>query len=272
MTTMRVRWCVILLASLAACSKLEAPASAADMAVSAAPMRDQAEAGAAAGEPAAMLAYEHAARIELQADRIAPRLQEARDACTGKRFGDCVVLNVQQDGGEHASASLGMRLVPAAVETMIALAGAGARLGSRSTQAEDLAVVVRDNTLAQDRLTKERARLQEFQQRRDLAVADMIALSQRMAEAEAQLQAAEQEGAQHRRRIDTQLLTLHFRPPGSEQGRNEIVQAMRDFGGIVSMGTAWLIRAAAFLIPLVLVLAVVVGGVRRWRGTRRSKV
>ena len=88
-----------------------------------------------------------------------------------------------------------------------------------------------DNTLMQDRLRKELARLQEFQQRRDLAVADMIALSQRMAEAEAQLQAAEQQGAQHRRRIDTQLLTLHFQPPGSEEGRNEVVQALRDFGG-----------------------------------------
>ena len=110
--------------------------------------------------------------------------------------------------------------------------------------------------------------MQEFQQRRDLAVADMIALSQRMAEAEAQLQAAEQEGAQHRRRIDTQLLTLHFQPPGGQEGRNEIGQAVRDFGKILSMGTAWTIRAAAFLIPLLLVLAVLVAGVRRWR--RRS--
>ena len=218
-----------------------------------------------------MLAYEHNASIELDADQIAARLQQARDACTGKRFGDCVILSVQQEGGEHASASLGMRLAPAGVEPMIALAGAGARLGSRSTQAEDLAVVVRDNSLAQDRLRKELARLQEFQQRRDLAVADMIALSQRMAEAEAQLQAAKQLGAQHRRRIDTQLLTLQFQPPGGEAGRNEIVRAMRDFGGILSMGTAWMIRAAAFLIPLVLVIALLVAGVRRWRAPRRTK-
>jgi hypothetical protein len=234
-------------------------------------MRAQAMAGGAVAEPAAMLAYEHEARIELQADRIDARLQAVRAACTGRRFGDCVILNVQQEGGEEPSASLGMRLAPAGVEPMIELAGAGARLGSRSTQAEDLAVVVRDNTLAQDRLRRELARLQEFQQRRDLAVADMIALSQRIAEAEAQLQAAEQQGAQHRRRIDTQLLTLHFRPPGSEEGRNEVVQAVRDFGGILSLGTAWLIRAAAFVIPLLVVIALLVAGVRRWRGPRKTK-
>ena len=147
---------------------------------------------------------------------------------------------------------------------MIALASDGARLGSRSTHAEDLAVVVRDNSLVQDRLRKELARLQEFQQRPDLAVADMITLSQRMAEAEAQLQAAEQEGAQHRRRIDTQLLSLNFQPTGGEEGRNEVVQAFRDFGKILSMGTAWMIRAAAFLIPLLLVLVVLAAGMRRW--------
>ena len=270
MAMMRVRWCVVLLVSLAACSK-GAPIALEESGAAGAPMRAQAMADATPAEPAAMLAYEHSASIELEADRIAARLQEARDACAARRFGDCVILNVQQEGGEAASGLLGMRMAPAGVEPMIALAGAGARVGSRSTQAEDLAVVVRDNTLVQDRLRKELARLQEFQQRRDLAVADMIALSQRMAEAEAQLQAAEQQGAQHRRRIDTQLLTLHFRPPGSEAGRNEVVQALREFGGILSQGTAWLIRAAAFLIPLVLVIAVLVGGVRRWRAPGRTK-
>ena len=276
MSMMRARPCVLVLViALAGCSR-EAPSEAMGFGgAESAAMRAQAPTGDVASrpapEPAAMLAYEHNASIELEADRIAARLQQARDACTGKRFGDCVILNVQQEGGEHASASLGMRMAPAGVEPMIALAGAGARLGSRSTQAEDLAVVVRDNSLAQDRLRKELARLQEFQQRPDLAVADMIVLSQRMAEAEAQLQAAEQEGAQHRRRIDTQLLTLHFQPPGGEAGRNEIAQAMRDFGGILSMGTAWLIRAAAFLIPLVLVIALLVAGVRRWRAPRRTK-
>lgn len=272
MATMHTRWVLVgLLVSLAACSKGTPSATMAEAGAAAAPMRAQATADAVAAEPAAQLAYEHDARIELDADLIAARLQALREACAGRRFGDCVILNVQQEGGERPSASLGMRLAPAGVEPMIALAGAGARLGSRSTRAEDLAVVVRDNAQAQDRLRKELARLQEFQQRRDLAVADMIALSQRMAEAEAQLQSAEQEGAQHRRRIDTQLLTLHFQPPGSEAGRNEVVQALRDFGGILSLGTAWLIRASAFLIPLVLVIALLVAGVRRWRAPRNRK-
>lgn len=242
----------------------------AEMAVSAsgasAPVQDAAQ--DVAQDVGVLLAYEHSASIAIPAGAIPARLQAAREACTSGRFGACVVLEVQQSGGDHPRARLAMRLAPAGVEPMIAFASDGARLGSRSTRAEDLAVVVRDNQQVQERLRKELARLQEFQQRRDLAVADMIALSQRMAEAEAQLQAAEQAGAQHRRRIDTQLLTLEFAPPAGQEGRNEIAQAVRDFGGLLSTGTAWTIRAAAFLIPLLLALALLLAVVRRLRRRR----
>lgn len=227
-----------------------------------APAADSARSATAAQ---AMLAYEHSARIVLSEDEMPARLREAQTACTDGRFGECVVLNVRQQGGNYPSASLGVRIVPAGVEPMIVLASKDAELGSRSTHAEDLAVVVRDNTLIRDRLRRERERLQEFQARRDLAVADMIALSKQLAETEAQLEAAEQQGAQHRRRIDTQLLTLEFQPPGGESGRGEIGQAVRDFGHTLSLGTAWTIRALAFLIPLTLLLAALVAAIRRWR-------
>ena len=254
----------VLLVVVAACSRVGQSESAAS--AGAAPMMDKATRTASqADQPAAMLAYEHSAEIAIDADAIPQRLQAARAACDSGRFGSCVVLNVQQSGGDYPNAMLGVRIAPAGVEPMIALASDGATLGSRSTRAEDLAVVVRDNAQLQERLRKEMARLQEFQQRRDLAVADMIALSKQLAETEAQLQASEQEGAQHRRRIDTQLLTLNFHPPGGESGRNEIGQALRDSGKILSMGTAWTIRAVAFLVPLLLLVALLVLGLRRWR-------
>lgn len=215
----------------------------------------------------AMLAYEHGAGIQLQADRIPERQQAVQAACGEGRFGACVVLNVHQQGGDWPSASVTLRIVPEGVEPMIALAGEGARLGSRSIRAEDLAVVVRDNAVAQDRLRRELVRLQEFQQRRDLSVADVIALSERIASAEAQLEAVERQAAQHRRRIDTQLLTLDFRPPEGQARRSEVGQALRDVGATLAMGTAWTIRALAFLAPLALVLAILVLAI--WRIRRR---
>lgn len=231
----------------------------------------QVEAPDARAGLAAMLAYEHSASVQIPAELIPQRQQAVQAACNEARFGDCVVLNVHQQGGDWPSASVTLRIVPDGVEPMIALAGEGARLGSRSTRAEDLAVAVRDNAQVQDRLQREMERLQQFQQRRDLAVADMIALSERIASVEAQLEAAAQQHAQYRRRIETQLLTLDFRPPGGETGRSEIGQALRDVGTTLSLGTAWTIRALAFLAPLLLVLAVLVALVRRIRRRRRAR-
>lgn len=261
----------LLLAALAGCGDT-GQAEQASMAYGAAApaaklVQSPPDAEAADGDAglAAMLAYEHSASVQIPAEQIPGRLEAVQSACISSKFGACVVLNVRQQGGDAPWASVTVRIVPDGVEPMVALASEGARMGSRSTRAEDLAVAVRDNAQVQDRLRREMERLQEFQQRPDLAVADMISLSERIASVEAQLESAAQQEAQYRRRIDTQLLTLDFRPPGGESGRSEIGQALRDVGATLSLGTAWTIRGVAFLAPLVLVIAVLVALIRRRR-------
>lgn len=219
----------------------------------------------AAGE---FLAYEHDVTLQLDAERIPARIQALQDACLRKQHGDCTVLEVSQRGGDEPRGMLTVRIVPAGVEPLIAAASEGANLGDRSTRAEDLAQAVRDNALVRSRLQKELAGLQAFQQRRDLSVADMIALSQQVSKLEAQLEAADQEAAQHQRRIQTQKLTLHFETPGGESGRGEIRRAVRDFVSTLASGTAWTIRAVAFLIPVLVVLAMLVAA---WRRLRRRR-
>lgn len=268
-----IRWaagCVAAALLLAGCSDRSAPM--AEMSAAGAPpmAADAAAKAAADGDIASYLAYEHTVGIALAAADMAARVDALQAACNERRFGECAVLNVWQQGGDHPGGSIGVRIVPSGVEPMIALASGGAEIGSRSTRAEDLAVVVRDNALAQDRLRKELERLNAFQARRDLAVADMIALSERLAATEAQLEAAEREAAQHRRRIDTQLLTFNFSATRTQEAQGEVGRALRDFGGILASGTAWTIRAAAFLLPLLLVLALLVAGIRRWRRRRRA--
>jgi hypothetical protein len=223
---------------------------------------------AASPAAASFLAYEHQATITLDAAQLPQRLQQARQSCLQGEFGNCEVLQLSQSGGDQPSAQLVVRIVPDGVEPLIAAAAKGGRVGERNTYAEDLAQLVADNDQARDRLRREQARLEEFQQRRDLAVADMIALSRQLADVEAQLQARSQEAAQYQRRIQTQKVTLAFEVPGLQSGGGEIGQAMRDFVSILATGTAWTIRAVAFLIPVVLVLAVLLAV---WRRLRRRR-
>ncbi|KRA41794.1 hypothetical protein ASD72_14460 [Pseudoxanthomonas sp. Root630] len=214
------------------------------------------------------LAYEHNVTLRLDAERIPARVQALQDACMRKQHGDCTVLEVSQRGGDHPRGMLTVRIVPAGVEPLIAAASEGADPGDRSTRAEDLAESVRDNALTRSRLQKELSGLQAFQQRRDLSVADMIALSQQVSRLEAQLEAADQEAAQHQRRIQTQKVSLHFETPGGENGRGEIRQAVADFFATLASGTAWTIRAVAFLIPVLVVLLILVVA---WRRLRRRR-
>jgi hypothetical protein len=220
----------------------------------------------------AMLAYEHEVEIRLDAERIPAQVQALRKDCETSKFGACLVLQVSQSGGRYAQGSITVRADPKAIEPLIASAGKGGEFGDRSTRAEDLAVAVRDNTLLRDRLRKQHARLLEFQGRSDLKVADVIALSEQLSKVEAELEAAERDGATHRRRIETQLLTLEFSPFAREERRSEIAAAFRDSGDVMAASTGGVIRVVSALIPVLLALAVVFWILRRvWRWLRRKK-
>ena len=142
----------------------------------------------------------------------------------------------------------------------------------RSTQAEDLAQQVADTQLTQARLKNEHARLLEYQQRKDLAVADLLAISQRLSEIEAGLEQANREAAQQRRRIDTQKLTIQLESTSSQRNRSEIGRAFGEFGDIFTTSLAYLIRVAAGLLPVLIVGGFMLWLARAWwRRRRRHK-
>lgn len=249
---------------LVACSRQEsatsgAPPAAAD---SSSPPAAQAPAGT-------FLAYEHRVSITLAGRDIPARVTAIQTSCFAQKYGDCAVLNVQQQGGESPGGSLTVRIAPRGVEPMIAQAGTGGEINTRNLKAEDLAEAVRDTALQRDRLEKEHARLLQFEGRPNLTIADMLVLSKQLADIEAAVDGAQRDAAQQRHRIDTNLLTLEFQPTGVEAGGSDIGQAFRDSGQILATSTAWSIRAIAFLIPLLVFLGVVFAA-RRWR-TRVGK-
>ncbi|WP_428960192.1 DUF4349 domain-containing protein [Xanthomonas oryzae] len=237
-----------------------------------------ADGGAAAPAPPTAqgnaLAYEHDVRIELTADQIGQRIAAIRSACQDAQFGGCALLAVDQEGGRDPSGRVSVRPAPDGIEPMVQLAGQHGDVAARSTRAEDLAQQIADIGLAQARLQTEHARLLELQQRRDLAVTDLLALSKRLAEIEAEAQQPQQQAAQQQRRVRTQLLTLDFRSTGGEQGRGgiEIAEAVADVGEVFSSSVAFVIRAVAALLP-VAVVALIAGWLLlqawRWRARRR---
>lgn len=217
------------------------------------------------------LAYAHEATIRMEGQAIAGRVAAVHKACMDGRFGACSVLAEEQGMGESPSGRLQMRATPAAIEPLVKMAADGAEIGQRSTQAEDLADAVRDNGLRQRRLASQHAKLSEFIERKDIKVEDLITLSQQLASLEAELQSVEQEAAQQRRRIETNLLTLHFEAVGVTRQSSEIRQAFRSLGSTWDSSIGVLITVVGALLPFAAFVAIVwwlVAAIRR----RRRKV
>jgi hypothetical protein len=197
----------------------------------------------------AMLAYEHTLRIKLAEAKIADRLAAARQACESGRFGACNVLRIQQD--EH-SASLVVRIVPAGVEPMAKLASQGGKVGYRQTRAEDLADAVTDNRRQRDLLERHARHLADLAARKDMAVADLIALSHEQASVESQLQSLQVVASNQQRRLDTNRLELDFDSSDTRSGRigtgfsglpDEAADGVIDALGLLGYGLPFLILA-----------------------------
>ncbi|WP_164263541.1 DUF4349 domain-containing protein [Stenotrophomonas maltophilia] len=236
------------------------------------------DAGATAAEAAiaspegAFLAYEHDVQVQLEAAQIAPRIQKIAQACQSAKFGDCAVLQVEQHGGEQPSGEVKVRIAPKGTEPLIAMAGEGGKLQSRNTRAEDLAQAVADTALTKARLEKEHARLLSYQDRKDLKVEDLMAITTRLSEIEAGVEQANKDAAQQRRRIDTQLVAIHFDTTSGQRSRSEIGEALSESGSILSTSIAFLIRAAAALLPVAVLALIAAWGVRAWWRRRRRKL
>ena len=140
----RILTALLLPLMLAACSQKQGEVQA--VGAASAPMQSQ------RAPQGAMLAYEHHVSVSLDRQAISPRLKAVQAACDQRRFGQCTVLDMSEQGGEYASASITTRVVPDGVEPLIALAGKDGEIGSRNTHAEDLAEVVRDNDSLRSRL------------------------------------------------------------------------------------------------------------------------
>lgn len=159
------------------------------------------------GKAGAKLAYEHELRIELPQEQIAPRVSVVREACESARFGACNVLRLDQT---ERSGSLTVRVVPAGVEPLSALASQNGKLAWRKTQAEDLADAVNDNQQKLKQLEIYSAQIEQLAQRKDLSASDLIALSHERAQIQVERENLQGESLQQQRRIDTNLLEMEF--------------------------------------------------------------
>ncbi|MEO7012865.1 MAG: DUF4349 domain-containing protein [Dokdonella sp.] len=219
------------------------------------------------------LAYEHAVSLSVPRDVLEERMNAVREACADDRFGHCNLLRFEESSGNYPRGMIVVRIEPAGVEPLVGLASKDGQIGSRQTHAEDLAEVVADNARQTEQLEAQRDKLVEFQDRKDLAVGDMISLAHELASVESQLTELSRTSARLQQRIDTNLLTLDLSTQESASRWSSVGGAFSDFLDSLVDGTSEVVGMIAFGLPFLLVLFPLALA-WRWlwrRATRKSR-
>ena len=262
---------------LAACSRQDSPGSREAFGKGAPLVQTSIVEEVPAHGPDDTLAYEHTVAVELSPGLVANRMTEIRATCTSRHELSCVVLDVSfQSELSVPNGTLRLRMAPAAVEQVIAIAAKDGRVTSRNTHAEDLAGPVRDTERELSQLTAQRDRLTEFTNRKGLPVDQLITVSKELASVQAQIDTLNTRKASLHRRIDTELLMINLSSPKEAYAAEQtpILDAVRSFGTDFKDAIAQVIRFIAVLLPWLVVIIpglIVVRLLWRWT-TRRSHV
>lgn len=203
------------------------------------------------------LAYEHTVSIELSKEALPARMREVEAACQSSKEFSCTLLDfsVSTNAGVPGG-SIRMRLAPTGVEPIIAIAGKGGDIASRTTHAEDLAEPIADTERELALLTTHRDRLAEFMKNKDIKVEQLITVSRELSTAQSQIDSLNTRRANLRRRVDTELLTLNLSLPRVDQNAQQspVLDAFASFGSDFKSAIANVIGFVAILLPWLVVL------------------
>jgi hypothetical protein len=169
----------------------------------------------------------------------------------------CELLNSTLNTGQHAYASLKFRASPAGVRKIIAGLGQLGEIVDRSLTAEDLARPLSDTARKVAMLTDYRAKLEALRQQPRLDADALIKLTHELAQVQADLEAAQGEQAFLRKRVDLEILHVQIHPMRAGSFWRPIQEAGADFARNLSQGIASAVIGVAFLLPWVLLLALV---------------
>lgn len=225
-------------------------------------------------DAAKMLAYEHEFLIETEAEKLRASFERTQNACAAATAYDCTLIAAELTEGDASRARLVARIEPKGVADLLRAASADGRVDSQKTSAEDLTQPVTDTGRHLAWLTRHRDQLMSFQNRRDITVEQLIALSEQIARAQGEIEALSAQQSHLQKRLDTDLVTIAwYTPAGVGQG---LWQPLRDAGADFFPNLVWafaaLVQFVSVVLPWALILVPAILGVRylvRWWRARR---
>ena len=267
---------------LIGCSK---PATAPTSALAPPPPAPEAVAapGASAEAPAPtapvlpQLAYTYEAQVLASADAMPALVSRHEAACRRAGAAVCQVVGAERaTDRDGAHAQLKLRAQPAWLQAFRdGLAGdvlaLGGKVVSTSTSSEDLSRSLVDTDAALRAKTTLADRLQKLLAERGGKLSDLLDVEKALAETQGEIDTARSELAAMRARVATSDLTLSYtsRPAVAGVWR-PVADALQASAGVFGQAVAFLIMAAAALLPFAIVAVAAALLLRAWRRRGRA--
>jgi hypothetical protein len=248
-----------LLAVLAGCAKKEE-----------APMRGGAPvAQPSPANPSRQLAYEHYVDIDATPDRVVAIHDAGVAACRAATAAGCTLLASRIDSEPDAGASLQFRARPDVIPRLLEALGRKEGITRHSTHVEDLSGPIADTARQLAMLDDYRSRLEALRNRAGNDVDALIKVNRELADVQSRFEAEDGKRAVLARRVDNEILNVSIRSDRHRPFWAPIRRSLAEFGSNLSQGISIAIAGVAYLLPWLLMIAVLVWIIRRlWRRRR----
>lgn len=224
------------------------------------------------------LAYAYDVSVDVDADQFEHLYSELQDVCLKETAWHCTILdaNIRFDRGMgNGSAHLSLRASTEAVHALRArLAGSG-DVVSQHTRVENLGQPVAEVDKRRAMLQSYRTKLLELQGKAS-KVEDLILIAQKIAETQAELEAANSQYAQLIDKVDRESLTVELstRQTATRKLWEPVSSAFHEFFPTLLDASAGMIVALAHMLPWLLMLfmlALPVSAIRRKWNKRKNR-
>ncbi len=203
------------------------------------------------------LAYQHSLSNQLASKDLPVKYKTLINYCSEDRTNNCTILNAELSSGNYAYGEIKVRIAPEGVSTFLKLASDGAEVTNESTTVEDLSTHIFDVEKRIKMLESYQLTLLDLQKKAGENIESLIKVSQELASVQSQLEEAQGNNQILLQRVNMDIVHVRLSSYSSDSFWQPINDAADDFLDNLSEGIATAITAVAFLLPWIILLAII---------------
>lgn len=218
------------------------------------------------------LAYRHNITVVVEKTGLPTTFKNIINTCVEDSEYKCLIMHSEQSGGDYSYGTIQLRVAPEGISKYVSLASDSGEIQQQSTSAEDLTDSVLDTEKRLAMLNSYWSKLKELEKNPNINIESLIKVASEMSEIQTQIEYTQGQKAKIYQRINMDVLNISLQTRENETFISPVGDALSAFGEDFAEGLAIFITAAAYLIPWLLLVILLVWFLRFcWVRSKRKK-